>query len=366
MAVASDELFLSAFLNFQTLQQIVKHMECKPVLIFGSGRGGTTWVQDVLAKANNMGTLFEPLHADAVKGAENLANLYIPAGHENAELADFMDSIFDGTIKSIWASVRVRPQRLFPPFRKLMTIDGARTSARGMVRASRMWAENRALQGRPKVIKFIRANLMIEWIRANYSHRAAIVVRHPCAVLSSVCQRSGAEEWAYPAIKQLLSRYLEQPKLIEDRLKDKMSELESYDSLAKVHAAIWCIENADIVSKASVGKTHVAFYEHLADHDAAAWRSLADALSLENAPQPELLVKPSQQASYVRRKGGLESQQQAGWQNKLTSEQIADVRTVINLFEVDAYSVDDPMPIGHAAEQRSHQTYVSGQSSEFE
>ena len=321
----------------------------KPVLIYGSGRSGTTWVQDVLAQANQYGTLFEPLHPDVVKGAEELANLHILPGTSHPALSQFMDSVVDGTLNSIWASVRVRPDRLLPPPRVLATRKGASEAIRGGGRVIKRWMAAREYRGRPKIIKFIRANLMIEWMHAEYGLPSAIVVRHPCAVLASVCQRSNSVEWAYPAIRTLLSRYLQQAALAEGRLKDKVDAIRSLSSMAEVHAATWCIENAHLVAVDGQNEVPLVCYEHLITCEESVWRNLADSLSLEMVPGEELLRRPSQQASYARLKNKPESQETTSWQTILTDEQKADVQSVLDLFNVNSYDVENPLPSGRLA-----------------
>ena len=302
-----------------------------------------------MAKANNYGTLFEPLHHEAVKAAQELGNLYIQPGTSHPALSQFMSSVIDGSLRSIWASVRVRPDRLLPPPRVLLTRKGASEAARGYGRAISRWAAAREYRGRPKVIKFIRANLMIEWIQAEYGLRSAIVVRHPCAVLASVCQRGDTEEWAYPAIKSLLMRYLGQAPLAEGRLKEKMDVLMSLDSMAEVHAATWCIENAHLIASDEHNKFPLACYEHLSTCEQPVWRKLADALSLEKVPDLDLLRRPSQQAGYARLRNEPESRRIATWQKILTDEQKAGVQSVLDLFDVDSYNVESPSPSGRLA-----------------
>lgn len=321
----------------------------KPVLIFGSGRSGTTWVQDVLARANHYGTLFEPLHPDAVKATRNLANLYVQPGSHQPALSRFMNSVMDGSLNSIWAAVRVRPDRLLPPPRKWLVRKDVSEAVRGYGRAITRWMAAREYRGRPKVIKFIRANLMVEWIQAEYSLPSVIMVRHPCAVLASVCQRGDTEEWAYPAIKNQLLRYLTQVPLAEGRLKHKMDALMSLSTMAEVHAATWCIENAHLIAEDGQSDIPLACYESLSTCEEPVWRKLADALSLEVVPGIDLLRRPSQQASYARLRNEPASQEIATWQILLTDEQKAGVQSVLDLFDVNSYNAESPMPSGRLA-----------------
>src|SRR4030095_5695339 len=83
-------------------------------LIAGSGRSGTTWVQDTLATANGLRTVFEPRHPGGSSIARSRANLYLRRDTLDVELQEFFASVFAGTLRSIWTDYRIRPDRLRP------------------------------------------------------------------------------------------------------------------------------------------------------------------------------------------------------------------------------------------------------------
>ncbi len=318
-------------------------MDEQSVFIFGSGRSGTTWVQDVLAEANNFGTIFEPLHPEAVQGARRFSNLYLRPGAAAPELRAFMDRVIDGTLKSIWTTLRARPDRLFPSLENLGTWKAIRYTKANYVRASRRWWHNRKFAGRPKVIKFIRANLLLEWLVREYGLRSALIVRHPCAVLSSVLRRSGPE-WGVAALTQLLNRYLEQPNLVEDRLLHVVDGLKSLRTVSEIHAAIWCIENGRLLAAANLNGVVLAHYEELIT-TMSSWQSLVDGLLLNVTPSEEILLRPSQQARFGMGTRASADIQVNSWQSQLTDRQKQEVQSMLDLFGVRAYCVNDPFPL---------------------
>jgi hypothetical protein len=313
------------------------------VLVFGSGRSGTTWVQDVLAEANGFGTLFEPLHPEAVRGARDFANLYLRPGEDAPALKGFMDQVMSGTLKSIWATLRARPDRLSPSAKNLGSWKAIRYTKAAYVQASRRWWHNRRFAGRPRIIKFIRANLMLEWLIREYGLKSALIVRHPCAVLSSVLRRSGPE-WGAAAMTQLLNRYLGQPNLVEDRLLEVEDRLKSLRSVSEIHAAIWCIENGKLLADDNPNGVVLAHYEDLITNTSS-WQSLVDGLRLSVTPTDEALLRPSQQARYGMGSRASAEVQISSWQSQLTEKQKQEVRSVLDLFGVRAYSVNDPLPL---------------------
>ena len=52
-------------------------MKNSPIIIAGSGRGGTTWILDSIAEANNLRTIFEPLNTVFVPAAKPFAYRYV-------------------------------------------------------------------------------------------------------------------------------------------------------------------------------------------------------------------------------------------------------------------------------------------------
>ena len=69
-------------------------MENNPLVIAGSGRSGTTWVLDVIAKANNLRPVFEPLCQRGVVEARAFGRRYVRENAYEPELERFMAKVF--------------------------------------------------------------------------------------------------------------------------------------------------------------------------------------------------------------------------------------------------------------------------------
>ena len=314
------------------------------VVIFGSGRSGTTWVQDTLAEANNYCTVFEPLHPDDVPGADEFAHRYIAPGSEYPALHEFMHGVLTERVAPLWTRMRVRRNRLLPRTEHVSFIRALRNLRSTYARLFERWQEDRRMRHRPRIVKLIRGNLLAEWLVGEFHVPAAIVVRHPCAVPASVIRRSG-NEWSIDALREVLNRYLDQDDLISARLSGVADELAALSSYAGVNTAIWCIENAQFVNGDQPHGLHVSHYEDLVCDHAGAWSRLTTALGLDVVPEEQLRMKPSQQAGYPLLKQFSTDRLLSGWQEKLDAGQKDEVANVLALFGINAYTSDDPMPV---------------------
>jgi hypothetical protein len=332
-------------------------MDQSAILVYGSGRSGTTWVQDVLADANGYDTVFEPLHPDAVKGASAFANLYLEPNENNDSLRNFLQLAISGNLRSVWASLRARPDRLFPPLGTLLTRKGAGNTKATYIRTWTRWQHYKGVRNQAKIVKFIRANLLIGWIQQEFGCKAAYVVRHPCAVLSSVGQRWGSE-WQISAMRELLHRYLDQESLAVGRLAGKIEHLSSLETMAEIHAAIWCIENAHLVGRDLPAGVSLACYEDLVINKEVAWSALTQDLGLAKAPEATLLSRPSQQARYTMNEKTSDTEKLSTWQARLETSEKRDVQQMLEFFEVEFYNVDSAMPVDFSQDQRSAQDSI--------
>lgn len=319
---------------------------CGASLIFGSGRSGTTWVQDAVASTNNIATVFEPLHPRCVPGARRFANAFVPPDKENQLLQDFIGPFLSGDRKNAWTSVRAHPDMLLPPRDRLTNLRTLRDLRAYYVKLFRRWWDYRSRSGNARVVKFIRANLMAEWLIKTFEVPGILIVRHPCAVVSSVMRRSG-DDWSVESIASLLDRYLGQEEIWRDLFDLDTEFLRRLRSIAEIQAAIWCIENAAFLAKGDSSPLPIFFYEELLDGNRATWKRLSTKLRLEMTPDDSVLGSPSQQAS---RASIDKATQVTSWRRTLTAEQLREVAAVLRFFGVTTYSVDSPLPLARVSD----------------
>jgi hypothetical protein len=194
----------------------------KVVFIAGSGRSGTTWLAELINFREDYRVLFEPFHHTYVPEWSGYTNRQYLRGNEtDAGLSRSMAAILTGNINNKWVDKRPVP----PGVDKLL-------------------------------IKDIRANLLLKWIKGNYPHIPVILlVRHPGAVIHSKLKL----DWEVD-----LEGIIRQENLEADFLHRFMDYLENPDlSVFQKHALMWCIENYVPLRQFTRDGIHIVFYEDL-------------------------------------------------------------------------------------------------------
>ena len=306
------------------------------VIIAGSGRSGTTWVQDSLAAANNMRTLFEPLKPDSVSSAADFAYQYVDVHANNDELTTFMEKVFSGEMRSIWVNYRLRPDG-FNVFKNGLkdTYFYLRKSYRHYKKYGAAGNGNNGM-----IVKFIRANLMLPWIVANFNIRTALIIRHPCAVVASRLKLPRA----FWGAEMTINRYRKDPAVVELVMNEFGVDIGDDMSAASALTCVWCIENLLPIRWAAESNYDVFAYENLLADDGSEWGRLVTHLGLARVPESSLLESPSQQVSPEMRNRSFTSRQLGKWQTELESQALSDIEAVLDGFGCDYYSVDDWMP----------------------
>lgn len=113
------------------------------------------------------------------------------------------------------------------------------------------------LRPRCRVVKEIRANLFLRWIRERFPGLPILfVIRHPCAVVLSRIR----SRWATDSD---IAPFLAQEKLIEDHLRDRLGLIRGARREEEKHAIVWCVSNLVPLAQFRPGELDVFFYERL-------------------------------------------------------------------------------------------------------
>ena len=308
----------------------------KSVIIAGAGRSGTTWVQDSLATANSMRTVFEPLHPIGVPAAREFAYQYVETGADWPELKAFMDKLFAGKHRSLWANYRIRPDRFNPLNNKPIAMYFHAKKSIGLLRK---FAFKRDLSG--QVVKFIRVNLMLPWLTRQYSLPTILIVRHPCAVIASRLRLSAAD-WD---TEKALNRYRGN-KAVVDLIRSQYG-FDIQESMPKAAAlcCVWCIENVLPMKWSKTENYAVVAYEDLMVSPETEWPRVVAHLGLHNVPDMELLGLPSQQSSLDMREREFTPAHIKKWETELNDRIKEEIATVLDHFGCAKYTVDNTLPI---------------------
>ena len=191
------------------------------VFLAGTGRSGTTWIEEIINAQNDFRLMFEPFHSkkiDLIRGWNY--RQYLRSNDRSAKFLEPATSILSGNLKNEW-------------------IDQF----------------NKIVFPRKRLIKDIRAQLFLKWIKINFPEIPIILLlRHPCAVANSKLRLSWDTH---------LEDFLSQDELMDDFLNPFKNELENVNDLFDKHILLWCVENYVPLQQFNEGEVLVVFYENL-------------------------------------------------------------------------------------------------------
>jgi hypothetical protein len=193
------------------------------IVLAGSGRGGTTWLMNVLATAPGVQPIFEPLFPPWSREVRRLAGwdaadpyiraAYLRPGGDYPEWHEFLYRVLTGRIRNYWTDY---DRTSFFPARFL--------------------------------VKEVRANLMLGYIHDAFASAIVYLVRHPCAVIRS--RLSAPKPW-HADVRDLLR----QEELVEDYLRPWLTDIERETTPIGVHAVWWAVENL-VASRELSNRSH--------------------------------------------------------------------------------------------------------------
>lgn len=307
--------------------------------IAGSGRSGTTWIQDALASANGLRPVFEPLHPYLSDVGGRYAHRAVTADEEHAELKEFLSGLRVGSGPRLWTQYRHQPQWLFPPAARFRSWNDAGRTWRHWVKFLKEFPRMTAVGlRREPLIKCIRANLMLPWIVRHLDSRVVLIVRHPGAVVESEL-RSG---WK---ANYVLERYRTDEQLQEITSGRYRSLLDRKLEPVEALTLRWLIENQWAMEVAAVHGIEIIHYEHLRSPAGSAWQRLCAALDLAALPDRSTLTRPSQQSGAGRKAISFAQSETPRWMSGLNAEQTSQICAILDVVEFSGYAMDDPNPL---------------------
>lgn len=273
------------------------------VLLAGSGRSGTTWVSEIINHQRDYRYVFEPFHPGKV-----------------------------GLVRDFGWKQYLRPDDLREEF-----LEPARRIVSGRVRS--LWTDrfHRRFVARRRLIKDVRANLLLGWMRANFPGMPILLLfRHPCAVAFSKMKLGWPSR---------IEEVLGQPELVEDFLEPFVDRGRAAKTDFEQHVFVWCVENYVPLKQLRRGEAHLLFYENLLREPEDALRVLpaTHGVSLDNVGVMEKAKRPSS----TSRKGSLVvgGSPTGGWRHELRPDQVSRAAEILGLFGLDSvYGAEDPMP----------------------
>ena len=268
------------------------------VFLAGSGRSGTTWLSEIINHRRGYRYVFEPFNPREVDSF----------GHFRTK------------------------QYLRPEDRREKFLEPARLALTGRLRHPRTDRFNGRIVARRRLIKDIRANLLLGWMRANFPGMPIILLlRHPCAVVASRL----ALGW-----KDHLSETMEQRELVEDFLFPMEAEIRAAKGDFERHLFLWCIDNYVPLKQFRPQQLHLTFYENLLARPEAELQSLFASLGEDF---DERVYRRLRRPSPLSRKN-TPSPSLEGWRTRVSANQLERTIEILGLFGLDHLYGEGAMP----------------------
>jgi Sulfotransferase family len=269
------------------------------VFLAGSGRSGTTWLSQIINYRRRYRYIFEPFNPREVG----------PFWHFRTK------------------------QYLRPEDRREEFLEPARLVLTGGLRDP--WTErfNGRIVARRRLIKDIRANLLLGWMRVNFPGMPIILLlRHPCAVVASRLDLG----W-----KDNLSETMEQRELVEDFLLPMEAEIRAAQGDFERHLFLWCIDNYVPLKQFGPQELHLTFYENLLVRPEVELQGLF--ASLGEVYLDERAYARLRRPSPLSRKNA-PAPSVEGWRTRVSAHQLERANEILRLFGLDHLYGEGAMP----------------------
>lgn len=291
------------------IMHIDTHDFRKTVFLAGSGRSGTTWLQEIINYANDFRILFEPFRPDKVELVRHWKNIqYIRPKEKSEKYFSPMKDILSGRIKNVWVDTY-----------------------------------NKRLFSNKRIIKAIHANLLLYWVKQHFPEVPIILIlRHPCAVANS---KLNIVEKHFRFKTNPLEEFISQDQLMDDFLHPYESELRQSHSVFETFIYMWCIEYLIPLTLFNDGDVFVTFYESLCVNPQ---EEIENIFSYINLPYSQSVLNQLTTPSPVSRSssaiisGGNLIQ---SWRKNITDDNIQSALEILNTFGMDVVYNDGDMPL---------------------
>lgn len=280
-------------------------------LVAGGGRSGTTWVMEMINAGRDHRVVFEPFAPHRVRFLPGLdRQQYVRPEDDDPTTAALFDRVIDGRYRSWWTD-----------------------------------QHNRTFLCRRRLIKAIRANLCLGYIRRRYPRMPIVLlVRHPCAAASSMLRLGYGR---YP-----MSVFLDQPTLVEDHLDPYIDLIRSTEDEFDVRVLRWCVQHKVLFSQLAEGDVHLMFYEELCEDPHGSFEALFTYLGRSYGRTAKKAVhKPSRlSGDHSAILGGSPSVD--AWRKSVSAEQLERATRLLDAFGLSDIYGEATSPDRSAAEAR--------------
>ncbi|MFC2029461.1 hypothetical protein ACFLWA_01890 [Chloroflexota bacterium] len=278
------------------------------IIVASSPRGGSTWLAEVIGTLPGYPMLFEPLNVNRNPECEEYGftwQTYVPPGADEPQKREYLEQVFTGRNLST----------------RLVT--------------RRHFSAGQFLRLRGYLPKFTNANLLLYWMLEQFPVRAVLMIRHPCAVVSSQLRHGG---WDVVTKENLTL-----PAGIESSYSHLRDLHERIESQEEALALEWATQTYIPLSQLEPHPWYLTTYERLLTDGPDELDRIFNYLGVS---PPEQAFQQLRIPSGTARPDSDIARGQAsvsGWRERLTSAQVERIMKVVREAGIDFYD-DGPLP----------------------
>ena len=279
------------------------------IFVAGTERSGTTWLADLVNYQNSFRLIFEPFWSNRVPECSAFsAQQYLRENDSSPEFLDPARKILEGSVRNPW----------FDKF-------------------------HRAFVTRRRVVKDVRANLLLKWLNVQFPHMPIVlIIRHPCAVASS-------QKQANHRFGNLQDHFLSQAALVDDFLGPYLEFVKTLETPFEERVFRWCVQNYVPLKQFDPDSVHVVFYEELCVRPAETLESLFSYLELPLDVDKVDLLAPSPvsrpDSAVVTGESLIDK-----WRDFISQQEVDRAIEILKIFGLDTVYDQESMP--HSARIR--------------
>jgi hypothetical protein len=229
---------------------------------------------------------------------------YMRSDQQDKVLYSFARKVFTGEIRNRW--IDRKNEVLFPKFR---------------------------------LIKEIRANLLLAWLHFNFPEVPFLfIIRHPCAVVLSRMELGWATD-------KDIEPFLSQPDLLNDYLSDYHDLIMRAGSDEEKHAIIWCVSNLVPLKQFQSNGMRITYYEDLCNQPEEELSK-----TFEHMEQIDIslgIIQPDKPSPTTKVTSAVVTGKDkiSRWKKALTSSQITKILTIVEEFGLGHLYGDSLTPL---------------------
>jgi hypothetical protein len=286
----------------------------RAVFLAGGARSGTTWLSELVNYDNAYRFVFEPF------GVKQFGDFwygsYVRPDDADPRLRDLAQAVFSGRFHDPWSD----------QFNRRMVADR-------------------------RLVKEVRANLWIKWLRVQFPQIPVIfVMRHPVPTVWSryrryfeAKNREAVDTDPQARTEEYLQYLLGQPALVEDHLGPMREAIAQASTVWDQRMFVWCVQNYVPLRQAIAGDAYVVFYENVCMDPEGELRRLFAFLGREADDSfVRRLWKPSPMAR--QREMPDPKTLVEGWRRRVPAPEVDRAIEILRIFGLDAVYGAEPMP----------------------